>query len=332
MKIDLAIKFGSHEIIIYRKGVGIIAKEPAYLAVTPMGKRMKVKCVGSEAEKLQAVKSSNILVYQPIKNSVIVDEKLAIVLIRQILENKIIDKLKVNKISALVAVPCGLKIEQLSRLKKVLLSGGINKVNFVTNAVCVREYDETLDPYANNCVVDIGKHTTDISILSKIAFVKGRDYFIGGANMDEALKTYIQDNFELEITEKTAEQIKCKVASLYANDMYSTNFNGITEEKQFKTQSITANEVRVAILSVYDKICDLVLSYIKDLPKELSAEVFANGVIFSGGSSNIPGLYEYATQKLDMPIISLDNPVDAVVLGCAKLLDKPLKSIIKIEL
>lgn len=331
MKIDLAIKFGSHEIIIYRKGVGIIAKEPAFLAVTPVGRRMIVKSVGSEAEKLQALKSSNILVYQPIVNSEILDVKLATILIRKILENKIVDKFHVNKISALVAVPCGLTIEQLSKLKKVLLSSGINMVNFVTNAVCVREYDETLDTYANNCVVDIGKYTTDISILNKLAFVKGRDYFIGGANMDEALKTYIQDNYNLEITEKISEQIKCKVASLYSNDMYATNFDGINEEKVFEKQSITANEVRVAILSVYDKIFDLVLEYVKDLPKELSAEVFANGVIFSGGSSNIPGLYEYATKKLDMPVIALDNPVDAVVLGCAKLLDKPLKSIVKIE-
>ena len=88
----------------------------------------------------------------------------------------------------------------------------------------------------------------------------------------------------------------------------------------------------MAILSVYDKICDLLLEYVRDLPKELSAEVFANGVIFSGGSANIHGLYEYMSKKLDMPVIALDNPVDAVVLGCAKLLDKPLKSIVKIEL
>ena len=331
MKIDLAIKFGSHEIIIYRKGIGIIAKEPAYLAVTPIGKRMKVKAVGSDAERLKKVKASNFLVYQPIVNSEITDEKLAVVLIRTILENKIIDKLSVNKISALVAVPCGMGIEQLIKLRKVLLSSGINQVNFVTNAVCVREYDETLDSYSNCCVVDIGKYTTDMSILSKLSFIKGRDYFIGGANMDEALKTYVQDNYELEITEKQAEDIKCKVASLYNNDLYSTEFEGITEDKVFSKQTITANEVRVAILSVYDKICDLVLAYIKDLPKELSAEVFSNGVIFSGGSANIYGLYEYAQKKLEMPIIMLDNPVDAVVLGCAKLLDKPLKNIIKVE-
>ena len=39
--IDLAIKFGSNEIIIYRKGIGIIAKEPAFLAVIEMAKNLR---------------------------------------------------------------------------------------------------------------------------------------------------------------------------------------------------------------------------------------------------------------------------------------------------
>ena len=90
MKINLALKFGSHEIIIYRKGFGIIAKEPAYLAVTPVGKRMIVKAVGKFAEKLKNTNSTNILVYQPIKNSEVVDVKLATILIRKILEQKIL--------------------------------------------------------------------------------------------------------------------------------------------------------------------------------------------------------------------------------------------------
>ena len=50
--INLAIKFGSNEIIIYRKGFGIIAKEPAYLAVIEHDNKLKVKATGKEAEKM----------------------------------------------------------------------------------------------------------------------------------------------------------------------------------------------------------------------------------------------------------------------------------------
>ena len=331
MKINLALKFGSHEIIIYRKGFGIIAKEPAYLAVTPVGKRMIVKAVGKFAEKLKNTNSTNILVYQPIKNSEVVDVKLATILIRKILEQKILDKFTINKISALVAVPCAMTVEQLAKLKTVLMQGGIDQVTFVQNGVCVRAYDETIDEFANCLVVDIGKYTTDMSILNKFSFQCGRDYFIGGADMDTALQTYIADNYNLEVTLLTAEEIKSKVASLYENDMYSTVFNGINSKRAFETKTITANEVRVAIQGVYDKIFKLIKDYLASLPKELSAEVYKNGVIFSGGSCKLQGLYEYASRHIDMPVISLDNPVDAVVLGLAKLIDMPAKSLVKID-
>lgn len=331
MNIDLAIKFGSSEIIIYRKGQGIIAKEPAFLAVTPSKKKVKVRAVGKNAEKLKSANIYNTLVYQPIVNSEVVDEKLATILIRKILEKTILDKFRVQKVSALVAVPCATDIHQLNKLKTVLMKAGINKINFVQNGVCVREYEESLDEYDNCLVVDIGKYITDFSILNKFAFVSGRDYKIGGADMDNSLVTYIKDNFNLDVTPAVAEEVKNKVASLYNNDMYSTEFQGISEEKVYETQKIIASEVKVAIVGVYDKICNLILEYVKAQPKELTAEIFKNGVIFSGGGAKIQGLYEYAHKKLEMPVIILDNPVDAVVLGCAKLLDKPIKSILKIN-
>ena len=149
--------------------------------------------------------------------------------------------------------------------------------------------------------------------------------------MDTALQTYIADNYNLEVTLLTAEEIKSKVASLYENDMYSTVFNGINSKRVFETKTITANEVRVAIQGVYDKIFKLIKDYLASLPKELSAEVYKNGVIFSGGSCKLQGLYEYASRHIDMPVISLDNPVDAVVLGLAKLIDMPAKSLVKID-
>lgn len=331
MKIELALKFGSHEIIIYRKGFGIIAKEPAYLAVTPIGKRMRVRAVGRGAELLKQSKTKNVLVYQPIKNSEVVDEKLATILIRHIIDEKILDKFMLNKISCLVAVPCAMTVDHLTTLKRVLMQAGLVDINFVQNGVCVRQYDETIEDISNCLVVDVGKYTTDFSVLSKNNFICGRDYFIGGAEMDEALKTYVEDNYNLEINLPVAEEIKSKVASLYEGDSYSCEFVGVNSEKVFETKSITANEVRVAIVGVYDKIFSLIKEYLETLPRELTAEVYKNGVIFSGGSCKIEGLYEYASLKLDMPVIILDNPVDAVVLGLAKLLDTPKKSLTKID-
>ena len=328
--IDLAIKFGSNEIIIYRKGIGIIAKEPAFLAVIENGKKFKIKAIGKQAEKLFLSKSSNVTVYQPIKNSEIVNEKMAVVLISEILKNIIQDKFLLTNLTALVAVPCALNERQLITLKRVLHESGVNKLTFVQNSVCVRA-NLDLDPHSHIMVVDIGKYITDISVLNEFNFDFVRMYFIGGQDMDKSITTFIADNHGLEVSDLTSEAVKNEVASLYNRDLYKTEYIGIDENNKFVRQEISANEVRLAIVNVYDEIFKLIDDVLHRLPKEVSADVYNNGVVFVGGASSISGLYEYAKKKIDLPIIVPDEPMDSVILGAGKLLNSN-KEFLKINI
>lgn len=321
MNINLAIKFGSNEITIYRKQYGIIAKEPAYLAVVEDGKNIKVKATGKDAEKLFHSKSSNVTVYQPIENSEIVNEKMAIILLRTIIQNVIPDKMFLTHLSALVSVPCALNEHQLVLIRKVLHESGVNSVSFVQNGVSARAHLE-IDSYAHVMVVDIGKYITDISVMNDYDFNFGRMYFIGGEDMDKSITTYIADNHNLEVSDMTSEAVKNDIASLYERDMCRAEYIGIDEHDKFVRHDITANEVRVAVLNVYDKIFGLILDTLKTLPKEVSADIYNNGIMFVGGGSRIAGLYEYAKKKLDLPIIVPDDSADSVILGAGKLLTK----------
>lgn len=319
--IDLAIKFGSNEIIIYRKGFGIIAKEPAYLAVIENGKSFKVKATGKEAERLFLSKASNVTVYQPIEKSEIINEKMATILLSEIIDRVITDKMFLSRVNALVAVPCALNERQLLLLKKVLQQSGISKMTFVQNSVCARANLE-IEPHAHVMVVDIGKYITDISVLNDYDFNFGRMYFIGGEKMDSSITTFIMDNHGLEVSDMTSEAVKNEVASLYDRDMYKTSYIGIDANNRFTKREITANEVRVAITNVYDQIFDLIQDVMTSIPKEIAAEIYNNGIMFVGGASRIAGLYEYAKKKLEMTILMPDDPMDAVILGAGKLLSK----------
>ena len=177
--VELAIKFGSNEIIVFRKGFGIVEKVPAYLAVQENGNKFKVKATGKEAEKLFHSKSSNVTVYQPIVNSEIVNVKMAEMLLTEIIKNVIPDKFLLTNVSVLVSVPCALNENQLLKIKKVLHSAGVNKMTFVQNGVCARA-NLNVDSHARIMVVDIGKFITDISVMNDYNFDFGRMYFIGG--------------------------------------------------------------------------------------------------------------------------------------------------------
>ena len=318
--VELAIKFGSNEIIVFRKGFGIVEKVPAYLAVVENGNNIKVKATGKEAEKLFHSKSSNVTVYQPIKKSEIINVKMATILMESIIKSVIPDRFFLTSVDVLVAVPCALNEQQLLKIKKVLHASGVNKVTFVQNGVCARA-NLDVDPHSRIMIVDIGKYLTDISIMNDYNFDFGRLYFLGGENMDESLTSFIQDNYNLEVSNMTSEAAKNEVASLYDRDLYRTEYIGIDENNKFVRKEITANEVKVAIINLYDKVFELISEVIKQQPKEIIADIYNNGIMFVGGASKIAGLYEYAKNKLDLPIIVPEDPQDAVILGAGKLLN-----------
>ncbi len=318
--VELAIKFGSNEIIVYRKGYGIVEKIPAYLAVIENGKNIKVKATGKEAEKLFHSKSSNVTVYQPIVKSEIVNVKMAEMLISEIIKNVIPEKFLLTSVNVLVAVPCALNESQLTKIKKVLHASGAHKVTFVQNGICARA-NLDIDSHARIMVVDIGKYITDISVMNDYNFDFGRMYFVGGENMDQSLTSFIQDNYNIEVSDMTSEAIKNEVASLYDRDLYRTDYIGIDENDKFVRRDITASEVKVAIVNLYDKIFELINEVLKELDKDIAADIFNNGIMFVGGASKIAGLYEYAKNKFDLPIIVPEDPQDAVILGAGKLLN-----------
>lgn len=326
--VDLAIKFGSNEIIVYRKGIGIVTKEPAYLAVVENGKSLKVKASGKEAEQLFFSHANDITVYQPIENSEIKNEKMATLLMSHIVNKVVADKTFLTRINAIVAVPCALNEMQLIMIKRVLVSSGINKVTFVQNSVCAKA-NLDLEPNAHIMVVDIGKFVTDISVLSDYSFDFGRMFFVGGQDMDKSITVFVEDNFNLQITDMASEAIKNDVASLYENDKNKIEFYGLNNQDRFEKKSITASEVKLAIVNVYNKIFEQIINIMRELPKELVAEINQNGIMFVGGGSCIAGFYEFAKKFLNLPIIVPDCPSDSVILGAGKLLNE--KDFLKID-
>ncbi len=314
MKIELAIKFGSNEIIIGRKGLGIIAREPSYVAINRNTK--KVCAYGAEAKRLQQLKPLQYELFEPIQGIEVKDSKLASKLVEYILNNAVMEN---GKIVALVAVPCALTEKKLLELKLILNHAGVSTVTFVQNSVCVRiNLPNETD---NIMVVDMGKYLLDISVSSKHEFVMGRNYLIGGAEMDEALVTYIKDNFEVAISKELSEEIKNDIASLHDNDMYTCTFKGINEANEYVDVTMRAGEARVAIVGIYDKMFDLIEESLDSLHSNLLAEVKSKGIVFTGGVSSINGMVEYATKRLELPVYVVDNPKDAVILGAIKLLN-----------
>ena len=315
MKIELAIKFGSNEIIVYRKGRGIIARSSTYVAT--LKSNGKICAYGDEARHLYNIKASKYDLCQPVRGVDIIEPKLAVELLKHVINKGLTDN---GLIWALVAVPCALPERNLLEIEILLKNAGVFKPMFVQNSVCVRTNLTNFADDAKVMVVDIGKYVTDISVVTKYEFLMGRNYLIGGVEMDVALQTYIEDNYSVFVDDEQTQTIKEEIASVHENDMYTTTFDAISLQDKYTQVTMRANEARVAIIGVYNKIFDLIEEVMESLPNQVLAEVKRNGIVFTGGVSSIEGLVEYAIKQLKIPVAVVENPKDAVILGAGKLL------------
>ena len=73
MKVELAIKFGSNEIIVFRKGRGIVARESSYVATYKSNG--KICAYGDKAKSLCSLKGSQYVLHQPIQGINIINVK-----------------------------------------------------------------------------------------------------------------------------------------------------------------------------------------------------------------------------------------------------------------
>ena len=72
---------------------------------------------------------------------------------------------------------------------------------------------------SGNMVIDIGGGTTDIAILSLGGIVTSASIKIAGNEFDNDIIKYIKDKYKLLIGERTAEQIKIKIGTVFPENL-----------------------------------------------------------------------------------------------------------------
>ena len=68
---------------------------------------------------------------------------------------------------------------------------------------------------SGNMVVDIGGGTTDVAVLSMGDIVTASSIKVAGDKFDEAIMKYIKNKYKLLIGERTSEDIKMKIGTVY---------------------------------------------------------------------------------------------------------------------
>ena len=181
-------------------------------------------------------------------------------------------------------------------------------------------------------VVNVGFHTTEISILSLGGIVLSRLIKVGGQKFDESIKNAIRKEFSLIVGSKTAENVKIALKDLEAEGQKAVVYGrdivtGLPMEKEIPTDLVSES-----MLENFNVIIDNIRVILERTPPELSADIFRRGIYLTGGASQVNHLAELIAKGTGLKVNVSENPVTGVALGISKIIkDDNYKSVAYLE-
>lgn len=319
---DLAIDLGTANTLVYVKGRGIVCNEPSVVAIDK--KSGKVLAVGAEAKRMLGRTPGNIVAIRPMKDGVIADFDVAEKMLNYFITKAHNRKSFVNP-RVIVGIPSRItQVEQRAVRDSAELAGA-REVYLIEQpiAAAIGAGLPITEP-SGNMVVDIGGGTTDIAVISLAGIVYSDSVRVAGDRMDEAILSYIKRKYNLLLGDHMAEAIKIELGSAYPVEEKRTMpvkgrdlIGGIP-----KTLEVNTDEIREALEEPVSAIVDAVKVALENTPPELAADIIDRGIVLAGGGSLLRGLDMRLREEVNLPIITVENPITTVVIGTGKVLEE----------
>lgn len=325
---DLAIDLGTANILVAVKGKGIMIREPSVVARQKKSK--EILAIGSQAKKMIGKTPGTIEAIRPLKDGVIADfdaaEAMLVKYVREAHQsNSLIPK--IPKPRVVVGIPSGVTEVERRAVQDVALNAGARKAYLIEEPMAAAiGLDLPIEQPDGMLVVDVGGGTTEIAVISLGGIVIERCLRIAGDEMDEAVLSFMRLKYSLLLGEATAEEIKIQLGTAYPLEEKERQRQMVIRGRDLETglpKSIKINtqEVREAIAPVVRQIVDAVSGVIEGTPPELISDIVARGVTLCGGGAQLVGLDKLIAEETKMPVWLADDPMTAVVKGCAKVLE-----------
>ena len=321
-KIGLGVDLGTANLLVYVEKKGIIFNEPSVIAFDR--ESGKVVAAGADAHKMLGKVHSKISVIKPLKNGVISDMKAAKALVSYVLRK--VENLTEKELSHTTSVICcPSEVTKIERdiMIELALNMGISDV-FIEEEIKAAALGANVDIFKSKgvMIVDIGGGTTDVGVLSFGDIVLSRTIRMAGSYVDTEVAKLVKKNDKVEIGELTSERSKIELADLREDSPLVVNrYAGRDIVKGVpKWVDISSEDIKSVLTPAYEDVVKLIAAVLKDTPPELSADIFQNGILLTGGGALVKGVEAFISKRIKVPVKVVSNPLTCVAEGSKFLL------------
>ena len=319
---DIGIDLGTASVLVYVKGKGVVLKEPSVVAFDR--NTNKIKAIGEEARLMLGRTPGNIVAVRPLRQGVISDYTVTEKMLSYFISRTVGKSLFGRKPRISVCVPSGATEVEKKAVEYSTYQAGAREVSLIEEpvAAAIGAGIDIAKP-CGNMIVDIGGGTADIAVISLGGVVVSNSIKVAGDDFDEAIVRFMRKKHNLLIGERTAEEIKINVGTVYKRpenltmDVRGRNLvTGLP-----KTVTVTSEETEEALREPAYQIVDAVHNVLERTPPELAADISDRGIVLTGGGSLIQGLEELIEEKTGINTMTAEDPLTAVAIGTGKYIE-----------
>lgn len=318
---DIGIDLGTASVLVYVKGKGVVLKA----SVVAFDRNTnKIKAIGEEARLMLGRTPGNIVAVRPLRQGVISDYTVTEKMLSYFISRTVGKSLFGRKPRISVCVPSGATEVEKKAVEDATYQAGAREVSIIEEpvAAAIGAGIDIAKP-CGNMIVDIGGGTADIAVISLGGVVVSNSIKVAGDDFDEAIVRFMRKKHNLLIGERTAEEIKINVGTVYKRpenltmDVRGRNLvTGLP-----KTVTVTSEETEEALREPAYQIVDAVHNVLERTPPELAADISDRGIVLTGGGSLIQGLEELIEEKTGINTMTAEDPLTAVAIGTGKYIE-----------
>ena len=311
----IGIDLGTTSTLVFIPGKGIVLNEPSVVAVSLLDN--KILAVGAEAKEMIGRTPDNIIAYRPMKDGVIADYRVTEAMLRYYIR-KALGPWNFFKPEVMVSVPAGVtSTERRAVIEATINSGAKNAYVVKEPILAAIGAGIPIHEARGHMIVDIGGGTIDVAVISLGGIVASTSVKCAGDRLDRAIVDYVKKQHNLAIGDKTAEEVKIKIgAAVPMNEEITLAIKGRDLMSGLpRTVDLSTNDLVTAIARELREMTQAIRKVLQDTPPELAADIIDNGIILTGGSSQLRQMPELVYRRTGVVAKLATDPYYCVARG-----------------
>ncbi len=321
---DLGVDLGTANVLICQKKDGIVVREPSVVTLDKNSGR--ITAVGAQARSMLGRTPGNMVAMSPLKGGVISDHEMTVQMLQEMFRKatKSKKKLFTPKPRVIISVPSGVtEIEERSVINAALEAGARRVYLIEEPMAAALGAGLDISGPTGYMVVDIGGGTTDIAVLALNGIATSSSIKTAGNAFDEAIIRHLRRDCDLVIGQTTAEEIKIRIGCVYpqpdSSSMTVLGRNAVTGMP--KELTFASEDLLNVLFRPARQIADEVLTVLENTSPELVGDIARNGIILTGGGSQLRGMATLLTERTGIKCSVADDPGSCVAYGCGRSLE-----------